>query len=296
MLDKTFFRYLGKLSVFTLTVWSFISGLLQGVLGYIDPSTFGPEQALAPLLPLFLTCLLNAGVVLWIAKRTSLAGRKLGALVFAVVFGVMFFLPQMESVYFNGVLQIPLGVIGATLVSGLGVGWVSAKVAVEFRQEEQVAVSTPPLKVVHPREKIVVLAVLYVIFYFVFGYYIAWQAPEVRAFYSGNEALLPFWAHLEQQAAGLFVLQFVRGVLWALIGYIVAVNLSSISTRERMILVGLALSVGLAFPILVPNPYMPWIVRRVHFVELLVENFLFGAIAAWLFSPNMRRAGFVSGA
>jgi len=52
------------------------------------------------------------------------------------------------------------------------------------------------------------------------------------------------------------------------------------------VLVGLALSVRLAFPVLVPNPYMPWTVRRVHFVELLTENFFFGAVAAWLFGGN----------
>jgi len=291
MLDKTFFRYLLKLSVFTLTVWSFISGLLQGLLGYIDPATFGPEQALAPILPLFLTCLLNAGVVLWMTKRTSLTERKLGALIFAVVFGVMFFLPQIETVYFNSALQVPLGVIGATLVSGIGVGLVSAKIAMQFQQEGQAPIGSAPLRARYTAGKIVALAVLYVVLYFVFGYYIAWQSPAVRVFYNGSRSLVPFWAHLKQQAVGLFVLQFARGVLWALLGYLLVVNLPLASTRERIVIVGLALSVGLAFPVLVPNPYMPWAVRRVHFIELLVENFVFGAVTAWLFAQKSVPAG-----
>ena len=284
MLDNTFFRYSLKLSVFSLTVWSFISGLLQGLFGYIDPETFGLKQALAPLLPLFVTCLLNAVVVLWISRRTSLTGQGLGALIFTIVFGVMFFLPQVETIYFNDALQIPLGVIGATLIAGIGVGLVSARFAIQFQREARGHIKRAPLKVTYPIVKIAVLAVFYVVLYFVCGYYIAWQAPEVRIFYSGGRALLPFWVHLERQGVELFLLQFVRGVLWAFMGYILTINLPLASLTERMVVVGLALSVGLAFPILVPNPYMPWVVRKVHFVELLMENFLFGVVAAWLFS------------
>ena len=290
MLDKIFLKYLVKLSVFTLTVWSFISGLLQGLLGYIDPATFGVKQALVPVLPLFLACLLNASVVLWITQKTSLSEGKLGALIFVVVFGVMFFLPQIETVYFNNALQIPLGVIGATLISGIGVGLVSAKIAVQFRRERTPARNVS-FKTANRMMKIIVLAVLYVILYVVFGYYIAWQSPTVRQFYSGSKSLLPFWAHLRQQEMGLFVLQFVRGMLWTLIGYILAVNLPLASRAERAVVVGLALSIGLAFPILVPNPYMPWAVRRMHFVELLIENFLFGVIVVWFFDTKLVSAG-----
>jgi len=285
MFDRTFLRYLGLLSGLTLTVWSFLSGLLQGLMGYIDPSTFGPKQALAPLPALFLACLLNAWVVLWITRRTALTGRRLGLLIFTVVFGVMFLLPQMETVYFNDALQIPWGVIGATLVSGGGMGLVAAKVAARFRQESPATRhdASRPLPLSFTLSGLVFLAFLYVVLYFTCGYFIAWRSPAVRLFYAGTQALLPFGEHLQHQAVGLFVLQGIRGLLWAAIGCAVAIHLPYATPAERMVLVGLALSVGLAFPILVPNPYLPWTVRRLHFIELLTENFLLGVVAAWIF-------------
>ena len=50
-----------------------------------------------------------------------------------------------------------------------------------------------------------------------------------------------------------------------------------------------ALAVGLLFtvlsgiaPLLMPNPYFPDAVRWVHFCEVVSENFIFGAMVAWL--------------
>jgi len=64
MVDKTFLKYLGVMTGLTLAVWSFLSGLFQGVMGYIDPTAFGPGQALAPLPALFLACLSACCIVL----------------------------------------------------------------------------------------------------------------------------------------------------------------------------------------------------------------------------------------
>ena len=289
MVDKEFIKYLGVLGGLTLAVWSFISGLLQGLFGYINPATFGPTQALAPLPALFITCLLNAGVVLWITHRTSLTGKKLSVLVFVVVFGVMFLLPQLDTVYFKETLEIPWGVVIATLASGIGVGWVSAKIAIKYqedrgmaREEDQMKAATVP-----PMAKLLLLAMVYVALYFLFGYFIVWQSSAARLFYSGTQEIAPFWVHMRRQESGLLILQIVRGLLWGWIGYAVVMHIPRASAKERMILVGLALSVGLAFPILVPNPYMPWSVRQVHFVELLTENFLFGVLAVWFFGSEM---------
>ncbi len=59
-----------------------------------------------------------------------------------------------------------------------------------------------------------------------------------------------------------------------------------------------ALAVGLVFtllsgaaPLLIPNPYFPDSVRWVHFCEVTSENFVFGAIVAWLWNkPQLAHA------
>lgn len=55
-----------------------------------------------------------------------------------------------------------------------------------------------------------------------------------------------------------------------------------------------ALTVGLVFtllsgvaPLLMPNPFFPDAVRWVHFCEVTSENFVFGAIVAWLWGQPM---------
>jgi hypothetical protein len=62
-----------------------------------------------------------------------------------------------------------------------------------------------------------------------------------------------------------------------------------------------ALTVGLVFtlvsgvaPLLMPNPFFPDAVRWVHFGEVTSENFVFGAIVAWLWGqPQLAHAQMV---
>lgn len=281
-------KYIGLLTGLMLGVWSFVAGLLQGLFGYVDPATFGPEQALTPLPALFLVCFLNALLILWIVYRTHLVRRGVGTLIFVIVFGVMFFMPQIETIYFKAVIQMPWAIVFSNFASGLAVGLTAALLAVRLKSEIGSLQSdkTGLSRGGSALWKLAVLAVVYAGFYFLFGYYIAWQSPQVRQFYTGAREILPFWTHMQQQVATdpeLVFFQLFRGFLWALIGYVVVMNTPGATRRERVFLTGLALSVGLAFPILVPNEYMPFDVRKVHFVELLVENFLFGALIALLF-------------
>jgi hypothetical protein len=44
-----------------------------------------------------------------------------------------------------------------------------------------------------------------------------------------------------------------------------------------------------AAPLLYPNPYMPWPVRRMHLLEVGLSNALFGAFAGWTLGPRARR-------
>ena len=85
----------------------------------------------------------------------------------------------------------------------------------------------------------------------------------------------------------LALFQIFRGYLWAGIAYMATMNLPKAKQWERIVIVGLAMSIGLAFPILVPQNYMPTAVRLGHFPELLSSNFVFGITAAWLFTKEV---------
>jgi hypothetical protein len=180
-------------------------------------------------------------------------------------------------------------------LTGIFVGLVASWLAVRYKKKETVAheenialnlQASPPSKLFW---KFVALSVIYLVFYFFFGYYIAWQFPALREYYSGSTDILPFVVHMQGQISndfGLILFQILRGFLWAGIAYLVTVNITKGKLWERAILVGLAVSVGLATPLFVPNEYMPNAVRLGHFFELLIENFLFGVIATFLFQPK----------
>jgi hypothetical protein len=286
---KNSLQHIGLMTGAMLAVWSFVSGLLQGLMGFVDPSTFGPEQALAPLPGLFLTCLLNAVVVVWFTSRSRLSGLKLAGVVFVIVFGVMFFMTQIETIYFNDSIQMPWQIIFSTMFTGVFVGLVAAWLAVRYKQgldvNDEPAASTPA----NLPAKFAALSITYLVFYFFFGYYVAWQFPALREYYSGTTDILPFITHMQGQIAndfGLIVFQIFRGFLWAGIAYLITVNIAAGNPAEKAILVGLAVSIGFATPLFVPNEYMPSAVRFGHFFELLIENFLFGVIAARLFQSK----------
>lgn len=144
--------------------------------------------------------------------------------------------------------------------------------------------------------KILGLSILYMVFYFFLGYFIAWQFPKLREFYSGSTNILNFGSHMINQVdedPGLILFQVFRGALWTMVTYIIANSIGVKKNLEKYLLIGLLLSVGLCTPLFVPNEYMPVGVRIGHFFELLVENFLFGVIAAYVFRSK-QNSDFVS--
>ena len=286
--------HIGLMTGGIIGVWSFISGLVEGLAGFVDPNTFDANQALGPLPWIFITALLQTLIVTWYADRTQLSGKKLGAVVFVVIFGVQFFMSQIETLYFLNSIQMPWQIIFGQILAGVGVGLLAALLSARYKNKLDElqgnsgdGFNTLPRNVVIGR--FTILALVYTLIYYLFGYFVAWQFPALREYYSGSTEIIPFIPHMQGQFAGepqLMLFQFFRGYLWAGIAYLAAMNLPKAKHWERIVIVGLVMSVGLAFPILVPQPYMPAPVRLGHFPELLSSNFVFGIIAAWLFTKS----------
>jgi hypothetical protein len=273
-------------------VWMIASGVFMGMAGAVDVTAVDPMKSALSSLWLVGASFLNVLVVAWFVNRTHLSGINLMFRVFLLLFGVMFFMTQIETLFFNAAIQMPLNVVKATVASGALATLSVAILAVFYREK----LGPPRLRTrwIDPRRnitKLLILAAIYVIFYFVFGYYLAWQVPGLREFYTGTTDILPFGSHMAGVLANdiaLPVFQIVRGLMWAGLGYAVIAALGNIRLLERAILVGLILSVGLATPLLIPNEFMPEVVRAGHFVELLAENFLFGVLVALFFRPCAR--------
>ncbi|MGO8733839.1 MAG: hypothetical protein ACLQVM_13725, partial [Terriglobia bacterium] len=131
--------------------------------------------------------------------------------------------------------------------------------------------------------------VAFVALYYLCGYYIAWQNPALREFYSGTTAIRSFWGQIAwtwSSTPWMFPLQAGRALLF------VAMTLPAVRMLRGgagRVVLGTALmyaawdgSPGL----ILPNPIMPATVAHSHAVELAVWGLLFGAFVGWSMSQG----------
>jgi hypothetical protein len=137
--------------------------------------------------------------------------------------------------------------------------------------------------------KLGIIYVVYLAVYYLAGYFIAWQNPDVRAFYGSPGDLLPFlqqmW-HIFTNDPWLTPYQLVRTLIWVAGAYIV-IRGTRLPLWQTALLVGLLLSVPQNIAHLMPNPMIPLnSVRISHMIETASSTFVFGIIVAWLLYPK----------
>lgn len=272
-----------------------IGGLLSGLAeapsaSSTSPSSTDQAEAMAEaagtagmlLLSCFLTSLILA---LWLYFMQWRAWRAV-LTVFIVYLTANTILTQIESLFFNSALKIPTSMIGKIIFSGLIISLLYAPISVaimgRMRKAEE---SIVPFRLTtHLLKATFWIALIYVVIYFVFGYYVAWQSAAVREYYSGSPDILPFSTHMLNVLKGepsLIVFQLFRGVIWAGLAILIAES-TSVVWWIKAILTGLIFGVMLAGGLLLPNPFMPEAVRWAHLWETSSSNFLFGVLAIYL--------------
>jgi len=246
-----------------------------------------PEAEQATILPALLTLsFLNTAVLAYVVYRSRWAGWKLMLTLGFVIFGVTTVMPQIETAVFvdlPGDLLPRLFVAGflfAAIFSPLAVLLLRNRNAGDKRQDH---VSQLPRSVSQWIWKLSLIAVVYVFLYFTFGYFVAWQSPAVRSYYSGTDAG-NFFAQMSstlRDSPWLLLLQFFRGLLWVALA-VPVIRMMKGSWWEAGLAVALLFGVVMNTQLLLPNPLMPKDVRMAHLVETAVSNFIFGWVLVWL--------------
>jgi len=241
---------------------------VAGVLFFRNIRPFPSDGPLDAGQALLLVNLIDAAILVPLARYARLRGWALGLMLGGLLFGVQIFQSEVETLIFNSDIGMPAGLFVAILLGGLlRDGLAVIGIALLWRGTSGAGFNVKGLAWKAPA-----VAILYVLCYFCAGQMIAWQSAAVRAFY----------AHVGLIGRNsLIVLQFGRGLIWCGLAWLVLRSLSGPLWRTAL-LTGLAFS-GLMIPaLLFPNPVMPWPVRSVHMVEVGVSNFLFGALAIWI--------------
>ena len=276
------------LGLSTLMMFLFIIGILIG--NAIFPSSLteaSTDNSNGGIL-LLLSSALNTAVIMYFIHNSIIKGWKLVGILFLITFGIQYFMSQIETVWFNDSLNLPMNGILAIVTGGaimslffaLAATWLTGS----FKDKKEYGRGTLKVELVPMLILVTLLAVIiWPLVYFMAGYLIAWQFTEVRLFYSGTAAMASFFSIMQENViSGLYYFQIFRGVLWVLIAYLVLVSTEGTMLRKGLTL-GLLLSLLGSSQLLLPNPIMPYMVRMGHLVETATSSFLWGFILAWSF-------------
>ena len=242
----------------------------------------------AVLLLLFISCLVQALVVIYLVGQAQWRGWKITAALFLVFFNTFVQGSIESSVYLKA--KVPVQFTAQMLITGLVIGLLFAPFAVWVLGAWRPAQDTPRVEYARwsPGDwagKIAALAVVALAVYYLCGYFIAWQSPAVRQFYAGSTELKSFWGQIAgiwSATPWMFPLQAARALLW------VAMTLPAIwmlrGSRAHVALGGALMyaALGGSTMLLLPNPLMPPAVAHAHLVETTVSGLAFGALVGWI--------------
>ena len=253
------------------------------------------EQAASLLRPLLAYTFLVSLVTAWIIQSSCWRGLKLIAALVFTFYGLMTFISQIESVAYLRA-KMPPGLIENLFVMGAVVAVLFVPLAVlimgKIRGPEQPhAERALNLTPKNQAARFGILAIVYVVLYYLFGYYVAWQNPELRLYYSGTTELNSLYQTMRSTVTGtpwMLAFQFGRGLLWALFAYPVVRMLNTRRIETAGIIA--ALFGVWSFVLFMPNPLMPASVAHSHFWETLWSDLLLGAIVGWVLAADARPA------
>jgi len=278
-----------KLIALTLTLL-----VLSGIGALLIPANqpAGDTAAAAPplgliLLVFFFQTLALAIPILW--SRWN--GWRLAAVIFVAYFGTVTFLTQIESLVYLGD-KMPGELMAGLIAMGFFVAAVFSPLCVlvlgKWRPELAARATPPPgLNLGQWGWRVAASGFVFLCLYYLFGYYIAWQDPALRAYYGGTDpgSFLAQMMSVAQSTPWMIPLQYVRGLMYVGLGLLVVYSMRGPWWRP-----GLALSILFAVPalyLLFPNPLMPDFPRMTHFIETLPYQFLFGWFLAWFLCPRI---------
>jgi hypothetical protein len=261
----------------------------------VSPQT-PPATPSAPpnmLLPLLIFCL-SAGIVLsYLILRSTWHGWLLAAAMFVGMYGIMTVTSQIESVAFLSNKLGP-GMLRAVFLQGAIATALFAPLAVlvlgKWRAAMPAVVSPAPARMdpASAAWRIVLLVIAFVFLYMFFGYYVAWQNPELRKFYGGPDwptffaALKGNWQHLRW----IYPLASFRALLY--IAFVYPLIRMLRAARWESALASALFLACWTTALLLPNPLMPAGVARSHFWETLGFSLIFGTLLGWLMSTSPR--------
>jgi hypothetical protein len=234
--------------------------------------------------------LLNMLLIVALILSSHWHGWKLALTLGFAYFGAVTFLTQIEAWYFMANVTFDPKLLPRLFIMGLPVALIYIPLAVLILGKGKPGENTEPgftfkMPVKQWIWKLILIAIAYILLYWLAGYFIAWQNPELRAFYGSPGDIIPFWQHTANSFhtdPGLFPFQALRAMIWTLCAFPVILG-SKLNVWWTAILVGLFFTVPQISGLIIENQLMPQAsVRLSHMIEGISTNVVFGMIIVWL--------------
>ncbi len=219
---------------------------------------------------LLLAATLMATVLVAATVRSGLVGPALAGALFLAHFGTSVLMVAIEVAY----LDVLVPVVPALLVNGAVMAAAFALAAPWWLRRLGLRSETPtPSRAVHGLVwKLPVLGVVWTVLFVLFGALVFLPLaraidPVAAAAYGATD--VPAW---------VLPFQVIRGMLWVAL----ALPLVRSLRRDAVWLTGALFAVLMGANLLLPNDLLDPRLQIAHAAEVAVENFAFGAFAAWL--------------
>jgi hypothetical protein len=280
---------LATLTVLYFLCFTFVSAALLRV----PPEQPTPDGAGGALVALLAVSFLNTVVLAYVILRSRWAGWKLVLAIFVVFYGVVTVMSQIETAFF--LTRLPPGLLPRLFLAGVIIAALFSALAVLILGKGRRA-GTDDLNEVGFNMsvgqwivKLSLIVIVYVVIYFTFGYFIAWQSEAVRSFYGGSDPG-SFFAQIRivlRDTPMLLPLQAVRALMWTALAVLI-IRMMKGEWWEAGLAVALSFAVLMNTQLLLPNPLMPQEVRMVHLLETASSNFLFGWLVVLMLLARLK--------
>ena len=286
----TIFRWILRfILLFVLFLMFYILGSLVVAEVMPDP-TVSESGLISPEIGLLIISLANSLLVGALILTSRWVGWKLALSLALAYYGTVTFLMQIETWYFLSAITVGSELLPLLFLMGIPPAFMFIPLAVwilgKWRaREDPLQHSALVMPVKQWVWKLAVIAMVYLILYWMAGYFIAWGNPELRAFYGHPGEAEPFFTHTLNTLRDdplLFPFQILRALLWAVCALPIMRG-SKVKPWWTAVLVGLLFSVPQNLGHILPNPLIPIAsVRLSHLIETASSTFLFGLIVVWL--------------
>ena len=281
-----FFRFV---LLFVLFLIIYMAGSLV-VAGVMPDQALSEPGLVSPISGILIIGLANVIIISALILTSRWHGWKLALSLALAYYGAVTFLMQIETWYFLSAITVGPELLPLLFLMGIPPAFIFIPLAVwilgKWGSTETPGGSSAlviPLK--QWVWKLAVIAVAYLILYWLAGYFIAWQNPELRAFYGRPGEAAPFFIHTLNTLRNdplLFPFQMMRALLWVACALPVMCG-SKVKPWATAVLVGLLFSAPQNIGHILANPLIPLAsVRLSHLIETASSTFVFGLVVVWL--------------